>query len=279
MFLLDMVKPQTFPNRRVTYLSVLLGNKSSTAEKAAQTWTPRFLAPTSVSFCNALGFSQAAIGLDLAHLSRIGYRNIESGASIPRAETLEAIAIALGVTVKDLFVPRSELRHVRFRAEKRLTTRDDLIADVARWLGDFNRLEALVGESGDSLVPKAREAIRSAHAAEDPVRAAGVARLAFGLDPQESVRDVCGFLEERVGVKVYTPQVASDGFFGLSVSEADGGPVIVVNTRTESRWSAGSLLPSTSLVTCCCTWTRTPWRRAKKLRARRARPTTSRRTS
>ena len=54
-------------------------------------------------------------------------------------------------------------------------------------------------------------------------------REAFGLEPDEPVRDVYGLLEAN-GVKVFPMRVASHDFFGLSVAPEDGGPAVVVNT-------------------------------------------------
>jgi Zn-dependent peptidase ImmA (M78 family) len=49
------------------------------------------------------------------------------------------------------------------------------------------------------------------------------------LGPNETIRDICGLLEDR-GIKVLRVPVKSDAFFGLSVAESDLGPAIVVNT-------------------------------------------------
>ncbi len=60
------------------------------------------------------------------------------------------------------------------------------------------------------------------HAAEE-------ARRVLKLGPKDGIRDICGLLEDN-GIKVYTPVLASEGFFGLSVGKDDGGPAVVVNT-------------------------------------------------
>ena len=49
------------------------------------------------------------------------------------------------------------------------------------------------------------------------------------LDAKEPIRDICGLLEDN-GIKVLLLDKKSDAFFGLSVSERDGGPAVVVNT-------------------------------------------------
>jgi Zn-dependent peptidase ImmA (M78 family) len=50
----------------------------------------------------------------------------------------------------------------------------------------------------------------------------------MGIEPGESIRDLCGLLESS-GIKVYPIRIASNDFFGLSVAPQDGGPAVVVN--------------------------------------------------
>lgn len=160
---------------------------------------------------------------EVAGLSRLAYRNIETRKSVPRANTLHALAAALEVGVQELVAPVPHLQHVRFRSLKRLNSREQILAEVARRLADFNDLEKLLGEE------KTRPwALRVRRGAERPLAAARAVRAHFGLDEREPVRDICGLLEAN-GFKVILTSVASDGFFGLSVSERDGGPAVVVN--------------------------------------------------
>jgi transcriptional regulator with XRE-family HTH domain len=49
--------------------------------------------------------SQEEMG-EAAGISREGYRNIETGRSVPRINTLMRIALALGLTVEDLIPPQ-----------------------------------------------------------------------------------------------------------------------------------------------------------------------------
>lgn len=162
-----------------------------------------------------------------AGLSRVGYRNVESGAALPRAETLQALARALDVPVQELVTPVPELRRVRFRSLKRLNSREHVLAVVAQRLGDFVELEEML----DARVavdlprpgPRRRDGLQRARAA------AHAARSQFGLGENEPVRDIGGLLEAN-GIKVMPVQVASDAFFGLSVGAEDGGPAVIVNT-------------------------------------------------
>jgi transcriptional regulator with XRE-family HTH domain len=174
----------------------------------------------------AHGLSQAELA-ERAGLSRVGYRDIELGKSEPRAATLASIAKALGLGVPDLLAPVRTLSRVRFRADKRMSLRANILADVARWLDDYVELEELLG---------ARKRWRLADVAgqaqgECGEAVAKLARAALGLDRgdhQDTVRDVCGLLEDN-GVKLLTASVKSEGFFGLSVGPEDAGPAVFVN--------------------------------------------------
>lgn len=165
-----------------------------------------------------------------AGLSRVGYANIEAGAAAPRVDTLSRIASALGVRVEDLLVPIRELSRVRFRAQKRMSSREELLARVGRWLDDYAELEKLVGQRKPFKLARlqARLSARGAtrRRASD---AAQLARKALGLKDDEVIHDICGLLEDN-GVKILTPKVGSEGFFGLSVADEDVGPAVVVNT-------------------------------------------------
>src|SRR5215208_7854757 len=165
----------------------------------------------------AQGKSQGEIA-DAAGLSRVGYRNIESGAAAPRVDSLLRVAEALDVRLEDLLAPIRELKAVRFRADRKMTTRGELLADVARWLDDYDYLEELLKAKGPFAFASVRQKVARMAKAERAKTAATLAREAIGLSDMDSIRDICGLLEDH-GVKVFTPQLASEGFFGLSVAE------------------------------------------------------------
>lgn len=162
-------------------------------------------------------------------LSRVGYRNIEDGVSEPKAETLTSIAAALEVSVEQLLVPVRPLRRVRFRAQKKLHSREEVLATVARQLDHYAQLEELLNERKAPPLTKIRKRIGAVKGQARAIEAALRTREAFGLKEQDSIRDICGLLEDH-GIKVLTPAVATDGFFGLSVGLEDGGPAVAVNT-------------------------------------------------
>lgn len=187
---------------------------------------------------SANGMSQVEVA-DAAGLSRVGYRNIESGASAPRVDSLIRIAEALGVRLEELLAPVRTLTAVRFRAQKKMTTRGELLADVARWLDNYNELEQMLCARQKFLFESVRKKIQGVPRADRARKAAELARAAVGLTDRDVIRDICGLLEDKGGVKVFTPKLASEGFFGLSVAAKDGGPAIVVNVwerLSVERW-------------------------------------------
>jgi Zn-dependent peptidase ImmA (M78 family)/transcriptional regulator with XRE-family HTH domain len=171
----------------------------------------------------ARAYSQDRLAAE-AGLSRAAYRKVEVGQSQPRVSTVQALARALGVSLEELVTPVPMLTAVRFRSHKRLRSREQVLADVSRWLQGFNEVEALLGDHAPYAVEIADRAHR-----DQPGAAAARVRSAFGLSPSEPIRDICGLLEAH-GVKVYPMQLASPDFFGLSVGPVDGGPAVVVNT-------------------------------------------------
>jgi len=176
----------------------------------------------------AKGLSQSQVA-DLAGISRIAYRNIENGNSTPKVSTLQSIASGVDVKLQDLFVPVRTLKRVRFRASKKMNSRDNVLTEVARWLDDFNYLEELLNDSNEYLFRALAKKLYSMPGGVDKAKyAAREARKKLKLNENDPIRDIAGLLES-CGIKVYPLSLASDGFFGLSVAEEDGGPAIIVN--------------------------------------------------
>ncbi|NLF27464.1 MAG: ImmA/IrrE family metallo-endopeptidase, partial [Clostridiales bacterium] len=167
--------------------------------------------------------SQSALA-DEAGLSLPAIKSLELAKREPRMRTLQAIAKALDVKLRELFRPVREMRTVRFRSAKRMQNRENVLADVARWLDDFNFLE----DSLDEKMSFSLAAVRRQCSRDRLAEAAGLCRRKLGLKVTEPIHDICGLLE-HAGVKVFPLPMASDSFFGLSVGEDDGGPAVVVN--------------------------------------------------
>lgn len=168
-------------------------------------------------------FSQRELA-ERSGISVPAIKNLENAKNEPRMNTVQAIARALQVPLQDLFVPVRELRTVRFRSSRRVQNRENILADVSRWLDDFNYLENIL----DKRRPFVLKDVRKRCKRNDPVKAAGLCRTRLGLRDSEPIHDICGLLE-HAGIKVRPLATASDGFFGLSLGEEDGGPAVVVN--------------------------------------------------
>jgi Zn-dependent peptidase ImmA (M78 family)/DNA-binding XRE family transcriptional regulator len=176
----------------------------------------------------ARGFSQAELATQ-AGLSRVAYRNIETGTAQPRMDTLIRLAAALDMKFHELLAPVRTLKNVRFRARKKMNTREDVLVRVSRWLEDYAELEQLLQDTNRfKFEPLAKKLERVDQGIERAKHAAAEARKTLGLKPDDGIRDICGLLEDH-GVKVYPFELASADFFGLSVSSEEGGPAIVVN--------------------------------------------------
>jgi Zn-dependent peptidase ImmA (M78 family)/DNA-binding XRE family transcriptional regulator len=170
------------------------------------------------------GLTQEAAA-EAAGLSRAAYRNLEAGLSEPRASTLVALAKALQVSPADLLLPAPPPPRARFRSKLRLKDRPRILHDVGRELEDYAALERLVDEARPYLFADfiAPDDANRARAVAELVRE----RLELGDDP---ILDISGLLEDKVGIKVLWLEMASDGFFGMSVADDGPGPAIIVNS-------------------------------------------------
>jgi Zn-dependent peptidase ImmA (M78 family) len=139
--------------------------------------------------------------------------------------TLEAIAKALEIKIQELFIQARELKTVRFRSNKKMQNRENILAKISLWLDDYNYLETILNE----FVPFRLESIVSQCSKDSIIEAAGLCRSILGLNSITPIHDICGILTES-GIKLHTLRYASDDFFGLSIAKEDGGPAIVVNT-------------------------------------------------
>ncbi|MBN1424118.1 ImmA/IrrE family metallo-endopeptidase [Candidatus Fermentibacteria bacterium] len=168
---------------------------------------------------------------DAAGISRVAYRNIETGASEAKASTLNALAQALRVSVFDLLEEAPTMQSLRFRSLKSLTAqeraeRDQIAVEVARWLRDYNELEDML----DQRIAYRLDEIDARGSSPEEVAATAREHLSSPGGPTRP--DICGLLEQA-GVKVRLSPSRMRAFFGLSVGPPDGGPAIAVNTAEE----------------------------------------------
>jgi Zn-dependent peptidase ImmA (M78 family)/DNA-binding XRE family transcriptional regulator len=165
---------------------------------------------------------------DLSELSGVSLpaiKNIERKKGLPRTNTLLAISKALDCRLQDLVKPIGELSAVRFRARSKMNRREQILAQVSKWLNDFAFLEALLVDKEEYKLNK----LAGASGKLSPIQYAEEARSIIGLKPDEPIHDICGLLES-CGIKILALPYSSDAFNGLSVGEDDKGPAIIINT-------------------------------------------------
>ena len=165
---------------------------------------------------------------DLSELSGVSLpaiKNIERKKGLPRTNTLLAISTALDCRLQDLVRPIGELSSVRFRARSRMNRREQILAQVSKWLNDFAFLEALLSDKEEYSLHKLAGNSKKL----SPIQYAEEARRIVGLEPDEPIHDICGLLES-CGIKILALSYSSDAFNGLSVGEDDMGPAIIINT-------------------------------------------------
>ena len=179
-------------------------------------------------FREARGLTQEQLAKK-AGISRVGYRKIETQISLPRVSTLKALAETLSISIQDLVTPVNELKHVRFRSQGTMSNRKLILDEISKKLEDYNELEQILNDRIEIKVKQVigdKEIIKLKN---KPKEAAEKVRGAFSLDNTGPIHNICGLLESK-GIKVISIRRTSNNFFGLSVSEEDGGPAVVVNT-------------------------------------------------
>jgi Zn-dependent peptidase ImmA (M78 family)/DNA-binding XRE family transcriptional regulator len=176
------------------------------------------------------GITQSSLAQQ-ASISLPTLRNVESGKVMPKVDTLQLIAHALETSILELLKPARALRHVRFRAKRKLRTRNEILVDVARWLENLRELEQLVGYQAQAshFEEIQAELDRRANSKNRAEFAAEILRDKWGLGPHEPVRNICGLFVKH-GLRIFSLPKESREFFGLSVGPGDGGPAVIVNT-------------------------------------------------
>ena len=161
---------------------------------------------------------------ELSGISLPAIKKLEGAKNEPRVDTLRAISRALDVKLQELFQPSRQLNSVRFRSNKRMRNRENILAQVAIWLDDFNSLEDMLNEH----IPFKLDGIHQQCLREDALEAALLCRRELGLKTTEPIHNICGLLE-NIGIKILSISYASNDFFGLCIGQDDGGPAVVVN--------------------------------------------------
>lgn len=173
----------------------------------------------------ARGISQQVLA-DASGISLPSVKNIELAKGKPRMNTVQKIAKALNAKIQDLFIPIRGLQVVRFRSVRKMQNRENILAEVARWLDNYNYLETILEEKAAFVLERSENKGNR----EQIIQTANSVRKKLRLKRNEPIHDICGLLESA-GVKILLLPTSSDGFFGLSVGEEDGGPAVIVNVK------------------------------------------------
>jgi Zn-dependent peptidase ImmA (M78 family)/transcriptional regulator with XRE-family HTH domain len=165
-----------------------------------------------------------------AGITRLAYRNIENGSSVPRVSTLQNLAAGFNVKLTDLLAPTRKLTHVRFRTSADINNRQLILSAVAQWMENFDYLETLMNCKTNYVFSDFTEKIICDLTGVERAKfVADLARKYLNLSSIDSIIDICALMEKN-GIKIHTIKLASKGFLGLSVSDMDGGPAIIVNS-------------------------------------------------
>ncbi len=162
---------------------------------------------------------------ELSGVSLPTIKNIERKKALPKTSTLLVLSKALDCCLVDLVKPVRELSSVRFRANKKMNRREQVLAQVSRWLDDYCFLENLVSDK----ISYTFRVLAESSEKLTPVQYAKEARKITSLSDEEPIHDICGLLES-CGIKILALPYSSDAFNGLSVGSEDNGPAIIINT-------------------------------------------------
>jgi len=165
-------------------------------------------------------------------ISRVAYRDLEAGNVLdPKLSTLIGLALLYNVPIPGLLEPTQTLQHVRFRATTAMKGRNQIVADVHRWLSDVKTIEEALDDPLEFGLSDVRQLVGQGVLGPkaSPATSAALTRAALGLGPKEPVHDLPGLLA-AAGVRVLTIQVQTHAFQSFSVWEDGGAPAIIINT-------------------------------------------------
>lgn len=166
---------------------------------------------------------------------------IERGTKTPDHD--EVLKIANALKLRRVYMLHEEpraLQAVCYRSGKpklayERYAQEILHTEVARWLFDFAAVEELLNDKQPFLL---KPAMQEKAKGGSPAAVAGWCREILAVADHKPIDDIFALLE-KAGVKVFATQTAPANFFGFAVSEADGGPAVVVNVSPSipvARW-------------------------------------------
>jgi Zn-dependent peptidase ImmA (M78 family)/DNA-binding XRE family transcriptional regulator len=165
------------------------------------------------------GKTQETLAVE-AGISLPGLRNFENGKNAPKVDVLLNLGNALGVGFSELIKEVKMPQAIRFRAQKKLKTREQIILESMKRLNGLNEVEELLKQP-TKFNKKIEVSKKKGDALAQEIRK----ELKLGDQP---IYNICGIFE-KIGVKVLPMVFFSDSFFGMAIGEEDGGPAVVIN--------------------------------------------------
>ena len=155
--------------------------------------------------------------------------NILNGRSEPKSSTLLKFCNTLGVGLPDILADAPKLKSLRFRTNSNLSARekaerDQMLYETAQWLKNYNILENLLDDKPEYEFKDLK--------VKDPTQMAVFVREILELSDSKPIVDLPAEIE-RAGIKLYLHPFGFKKTFGLSVSDQDMGPAIVVNSEKD----------------------------------------------
>ncbi len=155
--------------------------------------------------------------------------NILNGRSEPQSSTLIKFGNALGVSLNEILSDAPKLKSLRFRTNKTLSARekaerDQMLYKTAQWLKNYHDLEKMLDEKRNDLFENLEMTT--------PEETAREVRKKLGLLKDQPLYDLPAEIE-KAGIKLYLHHFGFKKTFGLSVSDRDLGPAIVINAEKD----------------------------------------------
>ena len=190
-----------------------------------------------------------------AGISRVALGKIERGVVVPRAGTLALLAKTLPVPTGELVTPVRPLESVRFCARARVHAREQILAEVSKWLVAYAGLEADLDEQRPFRFEIKRGSGAVGHIPDgDRVgRLAGAVELqAFGEEEETDLRAGDGVVAVGDGVDDgFVDDVASAGGNGCPSSVCcaciDRRPA-PESRSARCRFAAGFIVPPPQII-------------------------------
>ena len=173
-------------------------------------------------------FSQESLAQKVG-ISCQNLNEYENAITLPNSKILSALARALGVTLDDLLLPKSQnITSFRFRSHASFAKdkQPQLIAQVLRILETYNLLEKAVG------IPPYAPETTSCHQIEGNEKHIQTTATRFRRSLGLGEGKIYNLFEavEAVGLKVLRTPIPINNFFGLSACSSGEGAFVLVNT-------------------------------------------------